>query len=176
MSSRLTGWLVAATVLLASGLVWGYWSELTARHASVTVRDVALIAAALGAAVISSWRGGIAERQQETAQAQERINNTRLIVERYQRGAELLGHRESTVQIAGVYALTYLAIGDGDDDKLAGVTDQLVFDMVFDVLRRFKVLNEQDLELAGVLKVVDECIALLNEHQNRMEQLAPTKS
>ena len=68
------------------------------------------------AAVFAIWRGWVAERQSDTslrqaatAEAQSNIARQGLLNDRYERGAEMLGHVNLAVRLAGIYALQRLA-------------------------------------------------------------------
>ena len=156
-------WLAALLALIVAAAVITsavFWEQLSKN--GLSIRDVYLVAAGLGAVAISWWRGGIAEKQQMTAEKQERISNTRLTVERYQRGAELLGDDSITVRIAGIYALTYLASSEREASSDHGV----VFDMVLDLLRRFRTTHPKSEERPSDWRVADQSISLLERYEH----------
>ena len=106
---------VAALLVLASGIfftAW-YWDWLHKSHpattASTTLRNMGLLTGGGLAVVFAVWRGWVAERQSRTSQLQTNIAERNLLNERYQRGAEMLGHDTLAVRMAGIYALQRLA-------------------------------------------------------------------
>lgn len=163
---------IAATVIaicLGAALVTAaFWQELLDRKVAVALRDVYFIAAGLIAAVVAWWRGAIAERQDATSRKQERIDSDRLVTDRYQKAAELLGSNSDTVRVAGIYALTYLAISERESDP-----DSEYFAIVLNLLKRFKVSVEDRPEPPPWAKgrpadsrVADECLKLLQSEED----------
>ena len=100
-------WILAWTIflLVAASLVWIKFPEwLTGgESASTTIRNLGLIIAAVVGLPLAVWRSLIAERQAETAQHH-------LLNERFQKGAEMLGHPQlRSVRLGGIYVLAGLA-------------------------------------------------------------------
>ena len=105
---------VVAFVLLVAGLVASvaFWEWLHAKNSttasnSETLRNVGLLIGGVLALVFALWRGWVAERQANTAQH-------RLLNERYERGAEMLGNSSLSVRLGGIYALQHLAVEHPD--------------------------------------------------------------
>ena len=106
---------------------------------STTIRNAGIVIAGFFALGFALWRGLVAERQAaaaqrqaetaerqaetalrqtetaqrqvETAQRQAETAQQGLLNERYQRGAEMLGHEVLAVRLGGIYALQRLARG-----------------------------------------------------------------
>ena len=72
---------------------------------STTIRNIGLAIAATVALIIAVWRGQVAEAQNE-------VSRQDLMNERYQKGAEMLGHKVLAVRLAGISALQRLAEED----------------------------------------------------------------
>ena len=84
-----------------------------------TVRSLGLIGAGTIAVVFALWRSWVAEKQADTAQRQaetalDQASTARQVMqnERFQRGAEMLGHSNLSVRLGGIYALQRLAQED----------------------------------------------------------------
>lgn len=109
---RNTGLYVVAliAVLLAGSgyFVCHFWEWLRMgaggnESGTATVRNLGLLIAAIIALPLAIWRGFVAHRQVETAQQS-------LLNERYQKGAEMMGHPDIvSVRIGGIHALARLA-------------------------------------------------------------------
>ena len=69
------------------------------------IRDISLIVGGVIALLFAGWRGLMAERQTE-------LSERRLLDERYQRAAEMLGSPVIAVRLAGIYALDRLLVDD----------------------------------------------------------------
>ena len=114
-----SGWawfaLAAALVLLvgiaASMALWGWLhpEASTTVSNSETLRNVGFLIGGALAFVFALWRGWEAERQTNAARRQSETAQQSLLNERYQTGAEMLGHGALSVRLAGVYALRRLA-------------------------------------------------------------------
>ena len=103
-------WSVLTLVVIAMiiGLpiyVWGWrpvWDWLSDNETNgATIRNVGLVLAGIVAFPIAIWRGVVAQRQAKAAE--QDLQN-----ERYQTGAELLGHATLSARLGGVYALQQL--------------------------------------------------------------------
>ena len=70
--------------------------------ASATIRNFALIIAAIIAFFLAIWRSKVSERQAETA-------HRTLLNEQHQKGTEMLGSNVLAVRLGGIYALQRLA-------------------------------------------------------------------
>ena len=81
-------------------MFWGWLND--GESGSTTIRNLGFVVAAMIALPLAIWRGKVAERQVETAQRG-------LLNERYQKGAEMLGSKELSVRLGGIYALDRLA-------------------------------------------------------------------
>ena len=98
------GSTVAAVIVLA--VLIKFWEWLSGGESgSTTVRNVALVLAAVVALALAGWRSVVADQQAKTAQLG-------LLNERYQRGAEMLGSDVLSVRLAGICALQRLATDD----------------------------------------------------------------
>ena len=73
------------------------------------IRNVGLIVAALTALPVAIWRGIVADKQSAASQSQADSAQRSLRNERYQKGAEMLGHERLSVRLGGIYALKRLA-------------------------------------------------------------------
>ena len=78
---------------------------LTIESGSTTIRNIGLAIAAAVALIVAIWRGQVAEAQNE-------VSRQDLMNERYQKGAEMLGHKVLAVRLAGISALQRLAEQD----------------------------------------------------------------
>ena len=98
--------LIPAAVL--SVTLAGVFSEtfrdwlLSDESGSTTIRNLGLVLAGLIALPLAIWRGLVAQRQADAAQ--QSLRN-----ERYQKGAEMLGHDALSVRLGGIYALQRLS-------------------------------------------------------------------
>ena len=91
--------VVIATIVIS----FLFWNDLKTNDVSSVIRNIILAAAAVIALPLAIWRSIVAERQADTAQQS-------LLNERYQKGAEMLGHIDKqSVRIGGIYALDRLA-------------------------------------------------------------------
>ncbi len=101
-----TIWFTVTLVILISGITtsWLFWGQLTEDTGSIStaIRNVALVIGGTAAIILALWRSRIHERQANTAEQG-------LLNERYQRGAEMLGHSIPSVRMAGINALRSLA-------------------------------------------------------------------
>ena len=98
-------WVIGMVGALAIGVfLWCFWEELRGDQDSLstTIRNLALVIGGAIAILIAWWRSKVAERQADTAQQ-------RLLNERYERGAEMLGSEVLSVRLGGIYALERLA-------------------------------------------------------------------
>ena len=98
---------VVVYVTVAVLVAWCLWDWLAAQpdgreSRSTTVRNLALTAGVPLGLWLTMWRLRVADRQAATAQR-------RLEIERYQRGAEMLGSEVLSVRLGGIYALWNLA-------------------------------------------------------------------
>lgn len=111
---------MAATKLFWS---WLHPDDPTDVSNSETLRNVGLLIGGALAFVFAGWRAWVAERQANASQAQvetalaqvdaahrqAETAQQALLNERYQRGAEMLGHDVLAVRLGGIYALQNLA-------------------------------------------------------------------
>ena len=110
---RATG-LAVLLVILGTALAWVNWDwlgEQTPKTASngENARNVGFLVAGALALVFAVWRAIVAERQSAASADQAGTARTVLVNERYQRGAEMLGHGVLAVRMGGIYALQSLA-------------------------------------------------------------------
>ena len=113
--------LCVAVMLAGIGLTLRYWGWLhpqgsTTVSNSETLRNVGLLLGGALAFVFAGWRAWVAERQASTAhiqadtsRLQADIAQRRLLNERYERGAEMLGSDVLSVRLGGIYTLRRLA-------------------------------------------------------------------
>lgn len=99
-------WVISVIAVLAIGslLSWKFWGQLHNPQdpLSTVIRNVGLVIGGVVAVLLAIWRSRVAERQVATSQQG-------LMNERYQRGAEMLGHEVLAVRLGGIYALQRLA-------------------------------------------------------------------
>ena len=81
---------------------WLIGSGSSRESGSETIRNVGLVIAGLVALYLAIWRGLAA--QQQASAAHQALRN-----ERYQKGAEMLGHDSLSVRLGGIYALQRLS-------------------------------------------------------------------
>ena len=91
---------VLLAMLFSSTFFWASWRGEESN--GTAIRNLVLVMAAIAALPLAIWRSKVAERQSETAQRG-------LLNERYQKGAEMLGSKELSVRLGGIYALERLA-------------------------------------------------------------------
>lgn len=108
-------WLIStwtAVVLIAVASVWLVYPDwLTANESgSATLRNLGLVVAGLVGLPLAIWRSVVAEHQADAAQRQSNIAFRSLLNERFQKGAEMLGHPDNmSVRLGGIHALDRLA-------------------------------------------------------------------
>ena len=122
--SALTATVVVLTAFLGvyALLCWTYWDILTLGESlSATARNLSLIAGGFCAIVLALWRSAIANKQAvaahkqvQTGLDQTAIAQQSLLCDRFQRGAEMLGHTTVAVRIGGIQALSDLAVQNMD--------------------------------------------------------------
>ena len=76
---------------------------------SSTLRNVGLIIAGFVALIFAFWRSVVADKQARASELQASTAERSLLNERYQKGAEMLGHAVLSVRLGGIYALELLA-------------------------------------------------------------------
>lgn len=106
-------WMIAwAAFLVAAAVIT--WIRDSAwltdnESASTTIRNLGLFVFGAVGLPVAIWRSVIAARQAEAAQRQSKIAEQNLLNDRFQRGAEMLGHPDiASVRIAGIHALARL--------------------------------------------------------------------
>ena len=104
--SRITSigiWFAASLLVISIALAFCYWGWLSeGESAGSTLRNVAVIVAGLIALPLAIARILVVGDQADTA-------DRSLANDRYQRGAEMLGHNEAIVRIGGIDALKGVA-------------------------------------------------------------------
>ena len=99
-------WIAAIVAVLVIGVLlpWCFWDELgnDEESLSATIRNLGLLIGGIIAMLLAVWRSKVAERQANTAQQ-------RLLNERHERGAEMLGSDVLSVRWGGIFALARLA-------------------------------------------------------------------
>ena len=99
------------------GLAHHFWDVLSnGESPSATLRNLSLALGVPIGIVLALWRSTIANRQASAAHKQvatgleqTRLAQESLLTDRFQRAAEMLGHKSAVVRIGGVQALTLLA-------------------------------------------------------------------
>ena len=110
----LYGWIAVFILLIllsitAVSFSW-VWLHGYGDSNSATLRNIGLVIAAIIALPLALWRSAVAERQADAAQRQSEIAMQNLLNERFQKGAEMLGHPDiGSVRIGGIHALARLA-------------------------------------------------------------------
>ena len=98
-----------------SGMVWWCgWDWFATEPCgmesrSTTLRNLVLAFGGIIALILAVWRLRVADRQSEASEEQAETSRIALLHDRYQRGAEMLGHRLPTVRWSGILSLRYLA-------------------------------------------------------------------
>lgn len=112
---------VVVSLFLCIGGMFVIWSWLqdgssASESNSTIIRNISLVVGGVVAFVFTIWRTVVAERQADAAQRQAdaalqqaKIAHQSLLNERYQRSAEMLGSKDLSVRIGGIYALKQLA-------------------------------------------------------------------
>ena len=96
--------------LVAAAICSWDWLHSDGDSNSETLRNIGLVVAAIIALPLALWRSTIAERQACAAHRQSEIAMQNLLNERFQKGAEMLGHPDlGSVRIGGIHALARLA-------------------------------------------------------------------
>ena len=97
-------------ILVAAAIFSWNWLHSDGDSNSATLRNIGLLIAAIIALPLALWRSTIAERQADAAHRQSEIAMQNLLNERFQKGAEMLGHPDiGSVRIGGIHALARLA-------------------------------------------------------------------
>ncbi|MEJ8474472.1 pentapeptide repeat-containing protein [Roseibium algae] len=103
---------------------WDCWEK-----ASTIVRNFGLIVIAIPALLLAWSRTRTATRQADIANDQTRIAEKGLIIDRFQKGAQMLESYELSVRLAGIYALKELVKSDPKETYI------IVLDLLFDFVR-----------------------------------------
>ncbi|MBG6148642.1 hypothetical protein IWQ51_006809 [Labrenzia sp. EL_142] len=157
---------------------WKYWGSSDGNFdRSVIFRNFGLLILALIALPLAVWRSWVAHQQARIANKQHLLSEKGLIIDRFQRGAQMLESDELSVRLAGIYALRELVKSDPNETYI------MVQDLLFDFVRERSKARAPDknkeypafppdlqkaLEAASVLR---ECTPLGTE----MESLANWK-
>jgi uncharacterized protein YjbI with pentapeptide repeats len=121
-----------ALVLSKTGLewTWEYWGSSNGTFdRSVIFRNFGLLTLALIALPLAVWRSWTAHKQARSANRQTELAEKGLIIDRYQKGAQMLESSELSVRLAGIYALRELVWSDPAE------TYFLVLDLLYDFVR-----------------------------------------
>ena len=113
-------WVTAfSVILIIAGIVMTivFWDQLILNSSAVEViRTIGLVVGGAIAFCVTIWRSSIAQKQaaaaahrSHVAAEQASIADQGLLNERYQKGAEMLGHHTLSVRFAGIYDLRALA-------------------------------------------------------------------
>ena len=98
-------WAFFAVLAIGVGLSWWKWDDLHHGQAAPDIEVVGGLGLLLGGAeaiLLALWRSWVGAQQLNTAQLT--LSN-----ERYQRGAEMLGHQSLPARLGGISALQNLA-------------------------------------------------------------------
>ena len=118
LPDSVTFWLVVVLVVIAIGValsIWKWeWMRLDSdgkvlESGSTTIRNLGFVIAGVIALIFAIWRSIVAQSQVDASRLQAETGQRGLLNERYQRGAEMLGHNTLSVRLGGVYALRLLA-------------------------------------------------------------------
>lgn len=128
---------------------WGGGGDLSA-----VVRNLGLVAIGVIGMPFAIWRAMTAYGQSQAAIDQARIANRQadlaekgLIIDRFQKGAQMLESNELSLRLAGIYTLRELATSDPDETYL------LVLDLLCDFVReRSKVRDKSSSPVPGLLE------------------------
>eukprot|EP00903_Cladosiphon_okamuranus_P001407 g1405.t1 len=93
------------------------------------VRNLGLIALGIIGMVLAVWRSVLAYQQNKTSIKQANIAEKGLIIDRFQKGAQMLESGELSVRLAGIYALRELVWSDPKETYI------IVLDLLFDFVR-----------------------------------------
>ena len=85
------------------------WLSDGGESGSTTIRNVGLVLAGVEALIFALWRSIVSSRQADAARFQADTAQLVLLNERYQRGAEMLGHEKLVVRVGGICALQLLS-------------------------------------------------------------------
>ena len=107
-------WIMVWAVLLVTATIIAWVKFPTwlmgGESGSTTIRNLGLVILAGVGLPLAVWRSIIAERQAQAAQRQSEVAAQSLLNDRFQRGAEMLGHPDAgSVRIGGIHALARLA-------------------------------------------------------------------
>ncbi|MBG6202678.1 hypothetical protein IWQ48_003825 [Labrenzia sp. EL_13] len=122
---------------------WAYWgSNDGSFNRSVIFRNFGLLFLALIALPLAGWRSWTAHQQARTANKQHLLSEKGLVIDRYQKGAQMLESEEPSVRLAGIYTLRDLAKSDPQDSYI------MVLDLLFDFVREKPKSRNQHSEFA----------------------------
>ena len=108
---------LVAICSITIGLGYQHWDAILEKKETViALRNLSLAVGVPIGIVLALWRSTIANRQAsaahkqvETGLEQTRLAQESLLTDRFQRAAEMLGHKSAVVRIGGVQALALLA-------------------------------------------------------------------
>lgn len=113
---------VVLTLAVASALCAVFWNELEGSNGpplGTTIRNVMLIVGGILALPLAVWRGYVAEQQVKATrdnvnEARNSVDAARTAIanQRFQAGAQMLGHELNAVRLGAIYALADLARED----------------------------------------------------------------
>ncbi len=152
---------------------WEYWGSNDGIYdRSVIFRNFGLLFLALIALHLAVWRSWVAHQQARIANKQHLLSEVGLMIDRFQRGAQMLESDELSVRLAGIYALRELAASDPDETYL------LVLDLLCDFVRENskarEVINEGKSQYAPLphdQQKALENVSLLRKTVRRAKQL-----
>ena len=128
------GWvcvgLIGVVGLILSVVI--YW-EWFATHPcgmesrSTTLRNLVLGFGGIIAIGLAAWRGIVADRQAKASRDQAETSRATLLHDRYQRGAEMLGHQLPSVRWSGILSLQHLAQDEWEEYCIPVITLLAIF-------------------------------------------------
>lgn len=107
--------LLLVAVIVTLVVVQPCWLIGQEESGAVAIRNLVLAMAALVALPTALWRTLVAQKQAETAQRQSLTAQAGVRTTRYYNGASMLGNKELTVRLGGIYALRQLAEEDPEE-------------------------------------------------------------
>lgn len=176
---RAATWMIAWAVFLVAAAAVTWIREpawLTDNEsASTTIRNLGLVVLGAVGLPVAIWRSLIASRQAEAAQRQSEIAEKNLLNDRFQKGAEMLGHPDiASVRIAGVHALARLGAEYPDVFHLPVMHTLAAF--VVDRTKRVREVAERgsaDSESLSASDVIERFSSWLDEEVSDLSDCPP---
>lgn len=109
---------LVALIVANTGLewTWTYWGDSNGNFNRSTIfRNFGLLALAILGLSLAIWRSILAHQQTRISIKQTDLTEKGLIIDRYQKGAQMLESTELSVRLAGIYALRELVTSDPEE-------------------------------------------------------------